>query len=449
MKALETAWLAGCCIGVALALSLEAAARSPSCEHPERVVLANGIEVLLVPEPGTQALAVVSSVHAGSRHDPPGYEGLAHFVQHLTFREAPGFAGAQPLYRAAGAFVMNAQTTRDTTDYGALLPASQLERALWLEARRLGLGLDALDEPAARQVQEMLQRERSLAGATSQVLAQALDESLFPPQHPYRGAHESEASLARLSLAEARAFFAQHYRPERVRLVLLGGFDVARAKVLLERHLGSLPARAHADGPAPAERECAAARQPLPAPSARRLVLYSLQRRESLQLYWPLAAGEDGQRWRGLMAMFGSALSDAAQQAGLSHDVQVELEQQELGGFWQLHMRMVPGKQLELAEPLIRMVLAELRKNTPAATELMARRQAFELSEQLFENSLLGRARALAQRSCAIPACVTTAEQLAPALFEELDRFTIERALRVERRFQEGSPLGGTIERAP
>jgi len=450
MKSSRAAWLARGILGIVLGLRASAAARSPSCEQPERIVLANGIEVLLVAEPASPTLAVVSSVHVGTRHDPPGYEGLAHFVRHLTFRDAPGFAGAQALYQAAGAFRVNAQSSRDTTDYYALLPAAQLERALWIEARRLGMGLDALDEPGASQEREVLQREWSADYEKSpgQVLAQAVDESLFAPQHPYRGARETEASLSRQTLPEARAFFARYYRPERVRLVLLGGFDVARAKVLLERHLGSLPAGARADGQALVERECAAARRPSAAPSAQRLVLFTPLRREFLEVYWPLAAGEDGQRWRGVMAMFESALSEVAQQAALSQDVWVRLEQQELGGFWKLHLEMAPGQKLDLAEPLIRRVLKELRKDTPDASRLLARQQAFELSEQLQGADALGRALGLARRECSVATCVTTSELVAPSLFDELDRFSLDRALVVERRARAGSPSEGSIERS-
>jgi zinc protease len=437
-------------MAIVLALNVGAAARSPSCEHPERLVLANGIEVLLAPEPATSTLAVVSSVHVGTRHDPPGYEGLAHFVEHLTLRKAPGFASALGLYQAAGAFRVDARTRRDATDYYAILPAAQLERALWIEARRLGLGLDALDEAGASQERQVLQQEWSADYARSlgHALAQAIDESVFAPPHPYRGARESEASLARLTLAEARAFFARHYQPERVRLILLGGFDVAQAKVLLERHLGSLPAGARAEGQTLAERECAAARLPLTAPSARRLVLSAPLGREFVELHWPLAAGENGERWRGVMAMFERALSDAGQQAGVSHEVRVGLEQQELGSFWKLCMGLVPGKKLELAEPLIRMVLKDLRRNAPDASSLLARQQAFELSEQLLETGLLGRALGLAKRECSSSPCVTTSQQVAPALFEELDRFSLERALLVERRYRVGRRTEGSIERS-
>jgi hypothetical protein len=43
---------------------------------------------------------------------------------------------------------------------------------------------------------------------------------------------------------------------------------------------------------------------------------------------------------------------------------------------------------------------------------------------------------------------VTTSQQVAPALFEELDRFSLERALLVERRYRVGRRTEGSIERS-
>ncbi|HTV17583.1 MAG TPA: insulinase family protein, partial [Polyangiaceae bacterium] len=85
-----------------------AAASSPSCDDVERFTLKNGIQVVLARDAGLPSVALVSSIHAGSRDDPPGYEGLAHYVEHLTLRAAPPFASALALYEQAGAVDANA-----------------------------------------------------------------------------------------------------------------------------------------------------------------------------------------------------------------------------------------------------------------------------------------------------------------------------------------------------
>jgi zinc protease len=434
-----------------LATSVGAGARSPSCENAERVVLANGLEVLLVAEPASPTLAVVSSVHVGARNDPPGYEGLSHFVEHLAMRKTSAFASSMALYREAGAFVQNAVTRSDTTDYLALLPAAQLERALWIEARRLAIGLDALDEPAAAQEREVLLLEYGwrYGVGPGQLLLESVEAAMFPPQHPYHGPPENQDSLGRLTLADARAFFSHYYRPDRVRLVLLGGFEVAQAKLLIERHLSSLPTAAgSADGPALVQRECAAAQATRSTTLPQRLVLSSQNRREVVEFYWPLPPGDDGQRWRGMMAVFESALSDAAQQAGLSHDVQLRLDRRELGAYWRLGIAMVPGKDPGLARKLVKKVWKDLRENAPDPATLAARRQRFELSEALLEASLLERALNLARRECSSSQCLPGPERTALPPFSELERFAPERALTIEQRFGKRSPLQGSIERA-
>jgi len=85
-----------------------------------------------VPVGHVPTVAVLSSIHAGSRDDPKGHEGLAHYVEHLTFLGTAAYTSAMDLYQEIGATGLNATTYLDTTDYYALVPSSQLERALWI-----------------------------------------------------------------------------------------------------------------------------------------------------------------------------------------------------------------------------------------------------------------------------------------------------------------------------
>jgi len=187
-------------------------AHAATREAPQRRLLANGIEVVLLPDASLPQVAVVSSVRAGFRDDPPGYQGLAHFVEHLTFRGVPPFASVSELYAEAGATSVNATTSSDTTDYYALLPAAQLERGLWLEARRLAIGLDSIDEGTARDERAVLLREHELryGYAPGFRLLSATYAALFAAPHPYHALFPSERSLERLSLDAARRFHAVH-----------------------------------------------------------------------------------------------------------------------------------------------------------------------------------------------------------------------------------------------
>src|SRR6187551_421779 len=88
---------------LSLTLAPAALAASPSCETAaERFQLPNGLEVVLVPDASLPAVAMVSSIHVGSRNDPPDHAGLAHYLEHLTYRQAPPFASVFDLYDEIG-----------------------------------------------------------------------------------------------------------------------------------------------------------------------------------------------------------------------------------------------------------------------------------------------------------------------------------------------------------
>lgn len=300
--ALGTATALGGRPPLAFAAGPPLAAAGRVCESPEAYVLPNGMEVRLLPDHASPAVAVVSSVHAGSRHDPQGYEGLAHYVEHLTFRSVPPHPSIEALDAGIGAVQRNATTRPDTTDYYAIVPPEQLETALWIEARRLAMGLDAVDESQALAEREVLLREHVLRfGAGSPLTAMdATMEALFPAgDHPYHRKSQSKASQEALTLGAARWFFARHYRPEHVRLVVLGDFEAGAAKTLIATLFGGLRARGATAAAAPGSRdlarseECRIAARPNPV-VPRRLVIKTRDRRERLELIWPVPFGQDG-----------------------------------------------------------------------------------------------------------------------------------------------------------
>ncbi|MBL8235424.1 MAG: insulinase family protein, partial [Bryobacterales bacterium] len=75
-----------------LTLRTGQAAAAPDTARHERLVLPNGIRVLLVSDPGFNVSAASLVVGVGSLADPPARQGLAHFHPR---RLGTGVAGAQ------------------------------------------------------------------------------------------------------------------------------------------------------------------------------------------------------------------------------------------------------------------------------------------------------------------------------------------------------------------
>ena len=101
-----------------------------------RQTLPNGLHVL-VHEDRTTPLAACTIVYrVGSRDENPDCTGLAHLMEHFMFSgsdHAPDFDLA---LQRVGA-INNAYTSQDLTCYYIVLPANNIETALWLESDRM------------------------------------------------------------------------------------------------------------------------------------------------------------------------------------------------------------------------------------------------------------------------------------------------------------------------
>jgi zinc protease len=441
----------GALVGLTMTIASAAGAEQLACETVERYKLQNGIDVVLQADRALPLVAVVSSVHAGARNDPPGYAGLAHYVEHLLFREGGPFVSAFTLYDGSGATV-NATTTPDSTNYFALLPSEQLERALWIEARRLGLGLNAVESATAEVEKEVVLRELSQRGGGNkpgQAFQRAVLETTYPVGHPYRSLQTTSDNIQAQSLASARWFFAENYRLDRVRLIVAGDFEPAATRDLIERHFGALtdPPRP-APSSAPADQsnvdECHWAKQPL-VPREKRVAVYTRSRNESLAIEWPIPPGLDEEALRPVMGVLVSKISDRAKELDVSHRVWAQPQSLELAKFYTLFIDVMPGQDFERAEPIVWEALADLGANVQGEKERKGAKRTSQLIERLTKPSLLERALKLTERQCFERRCAATGE-ITP---EHVAVFAQANALVREVRYGRNAPREGRVEVSP
>jgi predicted Zn-dependent peptidase len=201
-------------------------------------------------------------------------------LEHLLFEQpTPGDAAFVPMLERLGGTEYNGETHPDRTEYFAVVPSHRLAELLWLESDRLGFALATLSArrlEAQRRVVQNEHRERvddQLGGHFYRFIT----EALYPREHPMLNVFEHPDELAAITLPELQWFFQRWYVPSNVTLVLVGDFDPASARALVERYFGSL-----ASGPAPA-------RAPAPPPvinTERRIVVEAPVFSDSVVLAW-------------------------------------------------------------------------------------------------------------------------------------------------------------------
>jgi len=206
--------------------------------------LGNGLEVILAPDKRLPTVAVNLWYHVGAANETPDRTGFAHLFEHMMFTGSKHIARgeAERLLEAAGGADSNASTSFDRTNYYDTVPANQLALALWTHADRMGYLLDALDQTALANQQDVVRNERreTTENAPYGIVEEAMFATLFPPHHPYRAnVIGSHADIQGAKLADVRDFFKRYYRPNNATLVIAGDFDPAEARRLVQKYFGS------------------------------------------------------------------------------------------------------------------------------------------------------------------------------------------------------------------
>ncbi len=215
----------------------------------EKYTLANGLQVIFHQDMKLPAVNVNLWYHVGSKNEKPGRTGFAHLFEHMMFQGSKHVEGEfLGLAERAGANLrtggVNGTTSNDRTNYFETVPSESLEYALWLESDRMGFLLDGLTEEKLSNQRDVVKNEKRQG--ENQPYGRAFSiifEELFPAEHPY--AHSVIGSMDDLSAAtldDVKQFFRTYYTPNNATLAIVGNFDPAKAKVLIQKYFGPIPA---------------------------------------------------------------------------------------------------------------------------------------------------------------------------------------------------------------
>ncbi|MFO1325818.1 MAG: insulinase family protein [Rubrivivax sp.] len=258
MKTLFAALLVAC--GLLLTpLTPHAAAADAAATHPDvpprepapqdlsqwrRLVLPNGLRVLLLSDPRLNVSSAAVAVGVGSLADPPGRQGLAHFLEHMLFlgtEKYPDVTGFDAYLRRNGG-VNNAYTAEDRTNYfleirheafeGALDRFAQFFVAPRFDARFTEREANAVASEHEANLEKDSWREQ-------QVRLQAY-ASNHPARHFGTGSRQTLAGVTRDELVE---FWRRHYSANRMALVLTGPASADELERWARQYFGAIADR--------------------------------------------------------------------------------------------------------------------------------------------------------------------------------------------------------------
>ncbi len=198
--------------------------------------------MLIHEDNSTPMVAVNVLYNVGSKDESAEKTGFAHLFEHLMFggsANIPDFD--EPIQMAGGE--NNAFTNNDITNFYDVLPAENLEVALWLESdRMLSLNFDEKVLEVQRKVVVEEFKETCLNEPYGDVWHHISE--LAYEVHPYRWPtigkvpkHVEDATLE-----DVKQFFFKFYRPNNAVLAIVGNVKTQETLALVEKWFADIPA---------------------------------------------------------------------------------------------------------------------------------------------------------------------------------------------------------------
>src|SRR5438067_6540878 len=149
----------------------------------EKYVLPNGLTLIVHEDHSDPVVHVDVTYHVGSAREQIGKSGFAHFFEHMMFEGSDHVADKQhfKIVTDSGG-TLNGSTNRDRTNYYETIPSNQLEKALWLEADRMGFLLDAVTQPKFEIQRATVKNERGqrMDNVPYGLVAETFSRELYP-----------------------------------------------------------------------------------------------------------------------------------------------------------------------------------------------------------------------------------------------------------------------------
>ncbi len=202
--------------------------------------LRNGMQVLFIERHDAPVVTTLLYYKVGARNELLHDAGVSHFLEHMMFKGTEKYGKGQiDLVTTMLGGSNNAWTSHDHTAYWFEFASDRWERALELEADRMG-GL-LLDEAEFEAEKAVVLEELSMGEDDPwRELSREVGETLFAG-HPYgRPVIGYVDTLRAMTVDQMRAYYRRYYRPENAVLVVCGDVQTKPALKLVRKHFGSI-----------------------------------------------------------------------------------------------------------------------------------------------------------------------------------------------------------------
>ncbi|HKR07145.1 MAG TPA: pitrilysin family protein [Bacteroidia bacterium] len=203
--------------------------------------LANGLRVLIFPDPSKSTITVNITYLVGSRVEGYGETGMAHLLEHMVFKGSTKHPNIPQELTAHGARP-NGTTWYDRTNYFETFSATEenLKWALDLESDRM---VNSFIAKKDLETEFSVVRNEFESGENnpSGVLEERVMSTAFLWHNYGKSTIGSKEDIERVPIENLQAFYKKYYQPDYAVLTVAGKIDEAKTIALVNEYFGVIP----------------------------------------------------------------------------------------------------------------------------------------------------------------------------------------------------------------
>ncbi|MFP5391511.1 MAG: M16 family metallopeptidase [Gammaproteobacteria bacterium] len=216
-------------------------AQGPSAEGITEYRLANGLKVLLFPDASKPTTTVNMTYLVGSRHENMGETGMAHLLEHLLFKGAPGYTDITKQFAARG-MRFNGSTSEHRTNYFQSFKADDdnLKWSLNMEAARMTKSFVSRKDLDSEMTVVRNEFEMGESDPGS-VLFRELQSIAYDWHGVGHSPIGNRSDIENVRIENLQAFYRTWYQPDNAVLLVAGKFDETRMLAWVAQAFGKIP----------------------------------------------------------------------------------------------------------------------------------------------------------------------------------------------------------------
>ncbi len=217
------------------------AVRVASVEGIDEYRLANGLQLLMVPDDSKPTTTVNVTYRVGSRHENYGETGMAHLLEHLIFKGTPTTRNAFAEFTKRG-LRANGTTSWDRTNYFASFAAND-DNLRWYLGWQADVMVNSLIAKSDLDTEMTVVRNEMESGENNPggVLFRRAMAAMYDWHNYGKPPIGARSDVENVDITRLQAFYRQHYQPDNATLIVSGRFKPEQVLQWVSTSFGVIP----------------------------------------------------------------------------------------------------------------------------------------------------------------------------------------------------------------